>query len=170
MKPYLKPLLVTLLCFTLQSCFIGKAIETKKARQEFTVENEAIPPDFGKNEDEVLLFVLKGRRSFDKWIKKAAKGYTGAHELVLESDMSNSKYSDKVKYRYKFDYSPGTVVTRTNMSTGRSSSSTYKRYYVGDRMSDKTYQSGAEFTYFAKAMRVYVENLNLKRIAEQSAQ
>ena len=33
-----------------QSCFIGKKIEESKMNTKFSEENNAIPPDFGKEE------------------------------------------------------------------------------------------------------------------------
>ena len=92
------------------------------------------------------------------------KNYYGDYILLSTDESHDSKYADKEKYRFIFNYSSGSTRT-TTYSDGLSSSSTYKRFYVRDRLTGKTYQSGAEFTYFAKAMKVYMANLEEKRIA-----
>jgi len=155
-----KSLLIFVVC-SLQSCFIGKAIEAPKMRSEFTVENEAMPADFGSDKEAVVL-VVQGIGA-SKWMRKAfKKNYTGPYELVDNGDLNSSKYSDKEKYRYIFSWDAGTGYTVITDS-GRSRSGTYKRFYVMDRLEDKKYSSGAEFTFFAKALRVYVENLDVQR-------
>ena len=59
------------LSFLLNSC---GAIVKGTALKRFTVENKVIPADFGKK-DEVLLCVLKGRDSRDKYMKKHISKY-----------------------------------------------------------------------------------------------
>lgn len=46
---------------------------------------------------------------------------------------------------------------------GMSASLTYKRFYVKDRLNDSIYRSNSEFTYFGKAIEVYITNLEKKR-------
>lgn len=154
------------LCLTLNSCFIRKSLDVKAAKKEFTVENNAIPSGFGKNQKTVILGILRGRRSYDKWLKKVfKKNYHGNYKLISKDDISKAEYSDQTKYRYIFDYSDGTTRSAT-YSNGQSSSVTYKRFYLYDRLINKNYMSGAEFTYFAKAMAVYVQNLEKKRVSK----
>ena len=143
----------------MQSCFIMKAIETPKMRKEFTEKNDAIPPEFGEDKNAVLLVIKRGRNSYDKGLKSAVKRYSGKYLLINRDELVN--YTDLNKFRYIFDYSGGSTHT-THYSNGLSASSTYKRFYVYDRLNDKSYQSGAEFTFFGKAMKVYFENLNIK--------
>lgn len=158
-----KILLLLLFTSTLQSCFISKAIETRKMKREFIENNGAIPPDFGKDYT-VLMVQLRGRGSYDRYLKSAAKKYLGEYIIVKTDESIDEKYPDKKKFRYVFDYSDGSTVT-TQFSNGKSASSVYKKFYVYDRLKKIRYQSGAEFTFFAKAMKIYFKNLELKRIS-----
>lgn len=131
-------------------------------KSEYSEENNAIPPEFGKDPETVLLlkFVGSGR---DRFLKKAAKrNYDGPYEIVESGVSANKKFPDKEKYRYIIEHEMGTGYTITNAS-GRSTSGAFKRYYVYDRLEDKKYSSGAEFTFYAKGLRVYLDALNKKR-------
>lgn len=156
--------LLMILTLSLNSCFILKGIESKYAKTDFTTENDAIPPSFGEN-NAILLCVLKDRNSYDKFLKSAVKkNYKGEYVLIYSSDLSSDKYKDLEKYRYIFDYDDGTVNT-TSWSDGLSASSTMKRFYVGDRLEKKIYQTGTEYSYFANAMKIYMTNLEIKRMS-----
>ncbi|MFG6686890.1 hypothetical protein ACGK9U_09935 [Mariniflexile sp. HNIBRBA6329] len=164
MKKTIKIISLLFIILCLNSCFIGKSIQSSKARSEFTEENDAIPPNFGKFEHTVIVGILKGRRSYDKYLKSAfKKNYNGAYVLLTREELKKPEYRNMSKYRYVFDYTLGTTRS-TIYSDGLSSSVTLKRYYVEDRIEDKIYQSGAEFSYFAKAMKIYVANLEKKRL------
>lgn len=156
-----KFILIPLVALVLQSCFVRKGIESNAAKSEFTVENDAIPPDFGKDENTVLIGILRQRKSYDKWVKKAFENYNGEYLLLSEFELSKPEYSDTEKYRYVFDYSDGSLYRN-----GRYNSGSYKRFFIKDRLEDKMFQSGAEFTFFAKAMEVYVQNLENKRLSK----
>lgn len=161
-KNVINYLLLMIITLSLNSCFIAKSIEAKHARAEFTTENKAIPPSFGKS-NAILLCVLQGRNSYDKYLKSAVKNnYKGEYVLIYPYDLSLEKYNDKEKYRYVFDYGYGSTIT-TTWSDGLSASSTYKRFNVYDRLEDKKYESGAEFSFFANAMKIYMANLEIKR-------
>lgn len=154
---------LTLMSLTLllNSCFALKASDANNARKEYTVENNAIPPQFGQDSNEVLLCMKKNRKSYDKYLKSAAELYNGKYEIISEAQLASDKYSDTKKYRYMFDYEGGTQVHYSNGGTA-----TAKRFYIKDRLEDKDYKSGAEFTFFAKVMKVYFENLEAKRITK----
>lgn len=163
MKTILRVLIFVMISTTFSSCFIGKAIETGKAKNEFTAENEAIPPDFGKDKQAVILGIIQNRRSYDKYLESAfKKNYTGPYKLITAEELVSGDYDDKEKYRYVLDYQGGTTQT-TIRDGGLTSSIQYKRYFVHDRFENKSYMSGAEFTFFAKALKVYVENLDIHR-------
>lgn len=157
LKQSTKITFIFLISFLLQSCFIGKAIQTKKMRSEYTEENNAIPPEFGKNTSEVLLVQLTGDPDpfLDIYRKGAVRRkYKGEYEIVNSKTDINTAFPDKKKYRYVFDSDYGSKM----------GSSSLQRYYVYDRLIDKKYSCGAEFTYYAKSMRVYMELLNNQRI------
>ncbi|MEZ4859341.1 MAG: hypothetical protein R2781_11080 [Flavobacteriaceae bacterium] len=132
-------------------------------RSEYTEENEAIPPDFGKNKEEVLLLQMVGLGR-DNFMKKAArKNYEGPYEVVKPNVDIDEAYPDKVKYRWIFDHDLGTSYSTKGIHNSAIHSNNYKRYYVYDRLNDKKYSSGAEFTYYAQGLKIYMEVLNNKR-------
>jgi len=160
------PVFLMLIAITsvLNSCASGTP---KKMLSEFSEENKAIPPQFGKN-NTVLLCVIKGRGSYDNYLKKAAKKYyMGECVFVSKEEEKSPKYADKGKYRYYFDYSEGATHTQiyrnANGTIGGENSVTWKRFHVYDALEDKKYESGAEFSHFAQAMNAYMANLETKR-------
>ena len=130
----------------------------KHMKTEFTEENKAIPPTFGKDKEAVLICVLQGRGTYDRYLKSAAKNYSGPVAFVKYDELESDPYSDKTKYRYLFDYGSGSTVHYSN-----GPSVNVKRFHVVDRLENKKYESGAEFSFFAKAMKVYMANLETKR-------
>ena len=71
---------------------------------KFSEENNAIPPDFGKDET-TLLVMLKGRKSYDKYLKKYVENiFKGKYIFVEAKDYYSGTYLDREKFRYLFDY------------------------------------------------------------------
>lgn len=152
--------IVFLLIITFNSCGSTSA---RHAKEEFTEEFKAIPPHFGEM-NTVLLITLRGRSSYDNYVKKAAKLYKGEIVFIRNGEEILSQYNDKTKYRFVFDYSDGS--SRTQTLNNLSSTVVLKRFFVKDRLEDKMYQSGYETSYFGKALKAYMENLELKRISK----
>ncbi|MGH2665274.1 hypothetical protein [Flavobacterium sp.] len=152
------------ICFS--SCFIGRNVVKKRARVAYTEENNAIPPEFGKKET-VLLCVLKGRNSYDKYLRKAViENYKGEYLFITPYDLIGEKYP-REKYRYYFDYNMGKTSTVFYQNSGLSSSITYKAFFVRDRLTNESFENGASFSYFREAMIVYMQNLEFKRLSIQ---
>lgn len=163
-----KSFLLLIVLITTQSCFIAKSAARSDARKKFTVENNAIPPDFGK-EPTTLLIVLRDNKGYNKWTKKAVKKkYHGEYVFVTREDLEKEEYKNTTKYRYLFDYADGSTGSHfvTN-STGNTYITTFKfkQYYVMDLKNNITYKSGAEFSFYGEAMKVYFENLEALRVA-----
>lgn len=160
----IKFLTYPLLFILIATCFVSCFGVPSGLKKEFTEAHNAIPPDFGK-EKTVFVVILRGRGSYDKYVKSAVKKYYKGEYVfvnVKKESLNNDKFSDKNKYRYYFDYSDGSTVT-TTFSNGQSASSTYKRFYVHDRLLEKRYQSGGETALFGKALKAYMGNLEIKR-------
>ncbi len=158
-----KIILLLFVVTTLQSCFFAKVNQMKKMKKLYTVEYNSIPPEFGANKEEVLMVILKDDNPYyNGYIKKAVKkNYKGNYVLVKDSEYYDSKYSDKVKFRFYFDFSSG----RSFSSHDGRNSGSYKRFFVNDRLTDKRYQVNEDFNFFVKAMHIYLANLELKRTA-----
>lgn len=145
---------------TITSC---GSIAKSHAKKEFTEEFKAIPPKFGYP-NTTLLVTLRGRNSYDKYLKKAVEKYKGAIVYIGIGEENLVEFADKSKYRFVFDYTSGSTSTVV-YSDGLGSSVTAKRFFVKDRIEDKMYQCGFETSYFAKALEAYFENLEIKRIS-----
>lgn len=165
-------ILTLFVAFTMQSCLLylaGDASTVKRAEETFSVENGAIPEEFGSNPDEVLLVIKAGRKSYDKYLYKAIDSeYQGKYEYTMFARIDQSQYADKNIYRYFFYYDPGkTVEMRDENGAGTGITNTYKQFYVYDRLTDTKYKTGKEFSHFATAMKVYIQNLNEQRVKNQ---
>ena len=155
------------LSFLLNSC---GAIVKGTALKRFTVENKVIPADFGKK-DEVLLCVLKGRDSRDKYMKKhISKYYKGQYEFVLQSDLSDAKYDDLSTYKYVFDYNAlSSQGNYYNNASGSFENRTIpsSRYYIYDREANQYYLSNLTSGFFSKLIQAYVIKLEKVRLSNQ---
>jgi len=159
-----------LLTFTipllLNSC--GSMVKSSAAKK-MTVENGAIPPDLGKD-NTVLLCVLKGRNSRDKYMKKhIEKYYKGRYEFILEHEVYESKYSNKEIYRYVFDYNAGSVEVVGEDINGRVKTKNLptSSYYILDRKTGTNYYSDAPSGYFSKLIEAYAINMEKVRSSNQ---
>lgn len=138
---------------------------SKHASQEFTEEFKAIPPHFGEK-NTILLITLRDRNSYDHYLKEAAEFYKGEKVYIGIGEEMLHEYDDKTKYRFVFDYTNGSssTVTQNNLS----STIYLKRFFVKDRLENKIYQCGYETQYFGKALKAYMQNLELKRISQNN--
>lgn len=156
-------LVLAVLCLSVAATVVSCSGK-RHMKTEFTEENKAIPPDFGSDKNTVLVCVLQGRGSYDKYLKSAAKkNYKDEYVVISPEQMKQAPYNDTQKYRYAFDYGSGSSVSYT----GSSLSTTFKRFHIYDRLNKKKWESGAEFSFFAKAMKVYMANLEAKRQSMQ---
>lgn len=157
-----KILLLLFVCFTMQSCFIGRLIQTPKMELAFSEKSNAIPENFDKNA--TILVIIKSRGSYDNYLKKAVKkNFKGNYIFIKREELQSSNYADKSKFRYFFDYSSGRTQT-THYSNGQSASSTWKVFYLFDRLEDNRYSSEKDFSNFGLALKIYWKNIELKRL------
>ncbi len=78
------------------------------SKKEFTKRDEkmlvAVPLEYGVDKDAVLVCVLQGRKSFDKYLRKHIREQYKGKKIFIESKKLDSElYSDIEKYRYVFD-------------------------------------------------------------------
>ena len=144
------------------------AIVKSKANKYLTEENGAIPPEFG-NENTTVLF-LTHHRAYNKYLKRnVEKIYEGDYELITGEEFeSNHKYQDIDKYRFVFDYDyivyDYTMYDYTNQSL-KVKYGKVKKFNVLDRKIDKRFVSKMTSGYWSKLQKVYLKNLNEKRIS-----
>lgn len=155
-----------ILSFNLSSCGI---IVREMAKSEMTAENGAIPTRFGKS-DEVLVCVLKGEKSRDRYMKKHIEAeYKGKYIFVLEDELSSDEYKDTNKYRYEFNHDTKVRQVSTVGSDGFPDKTTVSSawYYIKDRKTQKKYSGGMGSSFHSKLIKAYVMNLEKLRTANQ---
>lgn len=169
-----KIITLLLIIISLQSCgiLVKKAITVSKAKKEYTVENYAIPPEFGNNSNEVLIGILKESKNYNNYLKrKIKKSYNGNYVLISDHELNSKKYSDLEKYRYVFTYKQGTKITTSvqtiNGFTSGGNSYILQKFYVYDRLKKIEFISGAEFKFWAKSMEIYLKQLENQRIKNE---
>jgi hypothetical protein len=146
--------------------------------QKISIESGEIPPDM-KNKDFILIGVLIGKRSYDKYVLKEFEKYTGNYILATESEIEE-KYNDVKKYRYIMNYQmeQGSIQTyNSNSRYGKpapgvdfaepkysSQNTTGFRYYLIDRLENKTYTRNSRSSFYAKEMRAYLQAIDRIRM------
>ncbi|CAN0590867.1 unnamed protein product [Ectocarpus sp. 12 AP-2014] len=155
---------------TLSSC---GAIVKAKANKYASIEEGAIPSNFGEGNTEVL-FVTKGKKSYDKYLKSNIKKvYKGKYVFVMESDLKSDKYNNVAKYRYLFDFeresygyhSSNTVIYgQSAIAGGNNATGQVRRFAIRDRQEEKTYTMPMTSSFWSKLQRVYLKNMEAVRI------
>jgi len=155
-----KSILLFGLTLILSSC-----LTTATAVKHITVENEAIPPDFGKD-DSYLICVLSGKNSYDKYVKKhVTNHFHGKYKLVLKNELESDKYKDVSVYRFVLDRT-----IERNLGSGKNSDNyTYTNdFQIFDRKMDKTYDCPIRAASFSKLLEAYMINLEKVRLKNKS--
>ncbi len=161
---------------TLSSC--GAIVKTK-AKKLATVEEGAIPANFGGN-NSVVLFVTSGKRSYDKYLKRnIKKAYQGNYELVSKEALNSAKYADKDKYRYIFDFkkefysyhSDNAVIYGQSAHTGmKNATGQVRRFGITDRIDKKDYVMSMTSGFWSKLQRMYIKNMETVRLQNTGIQ
>jgi hypothetical protein len=166
-KKYSLSLFSITLLFLLTSC---GALVKSKAISKIKTENEAIPPDFGKDET-TLVCVITGKKSYDKYMEKhVLNEYHGKYEFVLRQELSSEKYKNTLKYRYVFDlnklnYSSSSY--NSSLNKYENNTITTASYYIIDRKENITYKSPMTSSFFSKLIQAYMINLETVRLENQ---
>lgn len=156
-------LLLISLSLTLLSC--GAAVKGM-ALKNTTVEKNAIPSDFGKN-NSTLLVGLSRKNARDKYLKKYFKeNYHGPYVFVDSDKIDSELFKDTDSYRYIFDVDRRTDnKLKFNVFKKRfePDGTTWNKYYVKDRQTGKYYYGQVESGFFAKLIEAYTINLEKTR-------
>ncbi|PWJ28750.1 hypothetical protein [Sediminitomix flava] len=162
----LKTFLITIL-FICTSC---GAYVKMRAISKITVENDAIPPDFG-TEETILLCVITGKKGYDKYMKKhVSNEYHGKYEFVMRKDINSDKYQNTSKYKYLFDFEKLQYKTTHSADTPSGFETitiTTASYYLFDRDENITYKCPNTSSYFSRIIQAYMINLENERIKNQ---
>jgi hypothetical protein len=126
-----------------QSCSI-----TTRFYKSITIESEQIPPAVAK-EKFTFIGVLKGKRSYDKYLKKGFARYTGNYVLCKQNEI-DAKYGDAQKYRFVLDY-----VMEKVMPSSYAPGNAY-HFFIYDRIEEKSYWQSGNTNFFYEAIANYV--------------
>ncbi len=169
MKTWINLVLAIGLLGGLYSC---GAIVKAKANQYATVEQGAIPEDFGVHNDTVLFITY--RNSYNKYLKRnLRKVYKGPHELVTQEELASETYTNVAKYRYVFDYTYNSYQYQSNNETlygpgGGTGTGQVRRFHVLDRLEQKEYVMPMTSSFWSKLQRIYLKNLEMQRVKNQA--
>ena len=140
---------------------LNSCASTSSVAKKITIKSGEIPPDM-KTDNFTLIGVLKGKRSYDKYVEKEFLTYTGKYVLATEEEISN-KYNDIEKYRYLMDYHmEDTYSTYYNKDKEKygppyeTKKSTGFRYYILDRKEKKEYIRKSKSGFFTLEMKAYL--------------
>ncbi|TCI92143.1 hypothetical protein [Tenacibaculum sp. M341] len=163
----MKRVIIVLISVLFSSC--GMIIQGV-ASGKTSIEKGAIPPDFA-NTDHILLCMLDGKKSVDKYMKKhVEKNYKGKYEFVTREDLkTKDKYSDKDTYRYIFESEKGYAQGQPGMGASTYSTgpgyNVYK-YGIWDRIKLETYSNGVYSSYYGKLIKAYTVKMEKVRSGE----
>jgi hypothetical protein len=150
-------ILIICVSFLFNSCKSSEAV----AEKYLTIDQGAIPPDFGK--DDSILLVCADAYYFTKRKEKVMEdNYSGNYEFgCLYS--TDHPYGDVDKYRYIFTVTTG-IGSGTN-SLNRPS--TVIVISILDRKENKTYRSKRVSLNWFNFSKAYIRKLDQQRIANQ---
>jgi len=149
--------IVIIISVTVSSCSL---VSLGVSKTKFTEEKGAIPPEFGKNE-ETLMIQLTGDPKFEKYITKiAAHRYKEDYLILYPKEIKAKKYKDLDIFRYIFTYEKGN--DHVEQGTGKVRFTT-KQFYIFDRKNNKKYIKDFSTSYWGMMCRAYLKNLSKKK-------
>lgn len=164
----MKRLVLILLCSTFISTIFYSCASVNSVAKKITVESGEIPPDM-TGSDFILIGILSGRKSFDKYVEREFDKYTGKYMLASKSELTE-KYNDTEKYRYIIDYQQNhsthvdLIPSRATMGTPNPTySTTGFRYFILDRKENKEYIRKGQSSFYAKEIRAYLQAIETVR-------
>lgn len=146
----------------------------KSAAKKWTSEEKgAIPPDFGKNNETLLIVKEEGVKSYYKRTEKDLKNhYLGSFVIISQKEFQeNEEYNDIEKYRYIYQYSYKSV-TQTDLNKSNQINNVnyhVRRFSILDRKDNKLYKCGMTSSYWSKIQISYIKNLNKKLLSHKKA-
>lgn len=148
--------------FTTNSC---ANMARRQAIKRITVEKKAIPPDFGKDESEVLICIITDKNMYDRYVKKhVINEYHGKYKFMLYSDIGKDGTDDVSKFRYIFHG------FRTRSKDFDGSMHTEFQYYIIDRLEEETYNCPFVANGYGQLIKKYMIALEHTRLQYQKSE
>lgn len=148
-------MMLAVILLTVVSC-----VTVEDLANSITVETGEIPPDM-EREDFTIIGVLKGRKSYDKWVRKGFANYTGRYVLATISEIKE-KYSNVDEYRYYIDFDKEVEIDY-DWEAERDVKTTRYRYHIVDRKRKKKYVRVSTTKAFARQLEGYVMAIDVAR-------
>lgn len=140
-------------CIFLGSVAIAQPNFAEQAVKYVSVEQKAIPPDFGKDANEITVFVLSGKKNYDKNLREiVALNYNGAHVFATKSELETT-YADHGKYRFLF------VASRDDDGGAR-----VYEFVIRDRKTGNFFTNRRAWFQLKKVLTLYMRQLERKRL------
>lgn len=143
---------IKILFFSALLCILNSCASVSSVASKITIESGEIPPEM-ENENFILIGILSGRNSYDKYVKKTFSEYPGEYVLATMEELY-TKYSDIEKYRYYMNY---------ELSNNLFTEAVGTRYYIVDRKSQKTYKRKTGSSFYALEIEAYLLAINSVR-------
>jgi hypothetical protein len=140
------------------SCKVGTSLSSS-----LTIASGQVPPDMA-NEDFIIIGVLKGRKSYDKYLRKGFEGYTGRFELKTAEEITASYTVEKYRYILDHDREVTTYFDGTKYVNNKC-----YRFYIYDRKEKKKYSRTdvtCSFYYDIKNYVIAVDNARKRNLVQ----
>ncbi len=180
MKLFKNILVLLLATILLSSC----AYDFNRGLREFTIENNVIPPDFGKDSTSTLIIVERGIKRYDNnvkeqvlneyhgnyvfipgdslYLKQTFRSRRGDTIVVLSDSVILKEYMNTVKYRYLIDREIKSI-THSTANGGSKSFGMYK-YIILDRITKKRYECTYSSSRYYQLIQALMINLEKARV------
>ena len=120
-------------------------------------DGRQIPSNFGKD-NITLLVIMKGKRSYDKYLEKNFKeNYFGNYIIITRRGLLDEQYRNTDKYKYIFDEE---LHSEYSEKYGFHASA---KFFLEDRNTGKKYITRRGSSAFSKWMRAYIKELEKAR-------
>ena len=155
------------------------------AAMKTTIDDDGkqIPPGFGKK-NETLLVIMKGKRSYDKYLEKNfEQNYFGKYIIIDKAELISAKFKNTDTYRYVFEedyhqetpeYSGSQIAAANKRALERGGGpgvdytpNIYAKFQVTDRKSGIIYRTKHGTGAFSAWMKAYIQALEKARQKNQ---
>lgn len=149
-----------LFCFHLNSCR-----SVRHVAKTISIESGQIP-SYMESAEFGLIGVLKGKRSIDKYTRKAFAEYTGPYKLAYINDI-DSIYQADTTFRYKIDYElirterPKINADRSDLF--KTETTTSARYFIRDLERRTNTFRTSRSSFFYKELRALLKAIDRER-------
>lgn len=128
-------------------------------RSSIKEDGKQIPINFGI--EDITILVVRKDSNYNKLLEQRfSENYLGSYVIINENELDNVMYKDVKKYRYVFDKTEATIISRSNNKITRN---TYLSFCLQDRSTGKVYKTANIYTTTTALMEEYLISLEKVR-------